>query len=407
LALLNRTIYQLGLPLPSKIIDVKTELCLIDNIIEKRTDIACFHLALHEMALAHQVDTVAPDGSMWLHPCQQINQQEESNILAIRHARWVMLLWQKYELDINIDQALCRSHYCHTIHEISLRGFPLDLVAVNQPNSIEEISCAKELLKKTSNGRCYSATKSYATITGRNSTSSNQHPLSIKASMRKWIRPSKNRCLIHLDFHRQEIGIAAALSQDESLLDLYQNGDPYTWLATQCEPSIELKKAKRAFIAFQYGALPSASLSKKMSLLKNVVIHLHTIHQATFKQYWSWTDAVIEDAFADGYLALSDGWQVKITNKSSLLSIINWPVQATGAQLLRDVVCELGRQNIYPIGLNHDAVLLECACEEAIELANKTEVVMRVASRQLLGLELSISVDIGQSGQSLLDILEK
>jgi len=407
LALLKRAIDQLGLPFPSKVIDVKVELCLLANVIEKRTDISHFNLALHEVALAHQVETVAPDGGMWLHPCQQINQQAESNALAIRHSHWVMLLWQKYQSEINIEQALCRSHYCHSINEISGRGFPLDLIAVNQPTSIEEVNCGKELLKVTHQGRCYSPTKPYATTTGRNSTSSNQHPLSIKASMRKWIKPSKNKCLIHLDFHRQEIGIAAALSQDKHLLVLYQQGDPYTWLATRCEPAIEFKKAKRLFIAFQYGAKPSTALSKKMSLPKNIVTYLHTIHQATFKQYWSWTDLVIENAFAEGYLALSDGWQVKVTKKSSLLSIINWPIQATGAQLLRKVVCELGQQGLYPIGLNHDAVLLECAYEEAIELANKTKIVMQATSRQLLGLELGVFLDIGQPGQSLLALLEK
>lgn len=406
LALLKRAFNQLGLPFPSKIIDLKVELCLLANIIEKRTDISYFNLALHEMALAHRVETVAPDGGMWLHPCQQINQQAESNVLAIRHASWVMLLWQKYQSDFKVEQALYRSHYCHSINEISGRGFPLDLVAINQPTSIEEINCAKKLLKVSSNGRCFSPVKPYATTTGRNSTSSNQYPLSIKAELRKWIKPSENRCLIHLDFYRQEIGIAAALSLDINLLDLYQHGDPYAWFAKQCEYEIELKKAKRAFIAFQYGAKPSIALAKKMSLPANIVMHLHTIHQATFKQYWLWTDAVIENAFADGYLSLPDGWRARVTKYSSLLSIINWPIQATGAQLLRNVVCELGQHNVYPIGLNHDAVVLECSSNEATELGNKAKTLMQVASRQLLGLELGVSIDIGQPGQSLFDVLE-
>lgn len=407
LALTKQVLNQLGLPTPSNLIDIKVELCLLDNVIEKSTATSCFHQPLHEMVLTHKIDTVAPDGSMWLHPSQQVNQHEESQALALRHAQWLLLLWQKHQSQIDTEQALNRSLYCRNINAISGLGFPIDLEAIKQPTSIEEVNCARELLKVTSKGRCYSPMKPYATITGRNSTSSNQHPLSIKASLRKWIKPSSNRCLIHLDFHRQEIGIAAALSQDKHLLDLYQQGDPYTWLATRCEPAIEFKKAKRLFIAFQYGAKPSTALSKKMSLPKNIVTYLHTIHQATFKQYWSWTDLVIENAFAEEYLALSDGWQVKVTKKSSLLSIINWPIQATGAQLLRKVVCELGQQELYPIGLNHDAVLLECAYEEAIESANKTKIVMQATSRQLLGLELSVSVDIGQSGQSLLALLEK
>jgi len=231
--------------------------------------------------------------------------------------------------------------------------------------------------------------------------------LSIKANLRNWFKPVNNRCFVHLDFHRQEIGIAAALSHDKKLKDLYLNGDPYLWFANQCDPSIELKKAKRAFIAFQYGATPSISFSKKISLPQTIVKQLHNIHHATFTEYWLWTDLVIEDALADGFIALSDGWQVKVTNKSPLLSVINWPIQGTGAQLLRNVVCELGQQGIYPIGLNHDALLFECACVDASKLASKAKAVMQSASLQLLGFELAISVDIGQSNQSLLHMLEK
>jgi len=403
----KQALNQLGLPVPSNLIDMKIELCLLDNVIEKKAAISSFHLPLHESVLAHQIDTIAPDGSMWLHPYQQVNQHAESQMLALRHAQWLLLLWQKHESKINIGQALKRAGYCRDINKISGLGFPVDSAQIQQSTSTEALKYSNEILKVTSNGRCYSPVKPYAAKTGRNSTSSNQYPLSIKASMRNWFKPIDNRCFVHLDFHRQEIGIAAALSQDKKLLDLYLNGDPYLWFANQCDPSIELKKAKPAFIAFQYGATPSIAFSKKISLPQKLVKQLHNIHHATFTEYWSWTDLVIEDALADGFIALSDGWQAKVTNKSPLLSIINWPIQGTGALLLRNVVCELSQQGIYPIGLNHDAVLFECACVDARELAKKTKMVMQRASQQLLGFELAVSVDIGLSNQSLLQVLEK
>jgi hypothetical protein len=398
---------QLGLPTPSKLIDLKVELCLLDNVIEKSMATLCFHQPLHEMVLTHKIDTVAPDGGLWLHPIQQVNQHEASQVLALRHAHWLLKFWQKHQPKINVKQALERAAYYRNIYEISAVGFPVDFVQLQQAIPTEAVISANEILKVTSNGRCYSPVKPYATKTGRNSTSSNQYPLSIKANLRNWFKPVNNRCFVHLDFHRQEIGIAAALSHDKKLKDLYLNGDPYLWFANQCDPSIELKKAKRAFIAFQYGATPSISFSKKISLPQTIVKQLHNIHHATFTEYWLWTDLVIEDALADGFIALSDGWQVKVTNKSPLLSVINWPIQGTGAQLLRNVVCELGQQGIYPIGLNHDALLFECACVDASKLASKAKAVMQSASLQLLGFELAISVDIGQSNQSLLHMLEK
>ena len=116
---------------------------------------------------------------------------------------------------------------------------------------------------------------------------------------------------------------------------------------------------------------------------------------------------MIEDACFDGYLTVPDGWRVAVTSNSSVLSIINFPTQAMGALILREVVCQLGEQHILPIGLNHDAVLFECACDEATELAQQAKKVMQNVSQNLLGLELKVSIDIGQPGQSLFEVLEK
>lgn len=400
---------KVGLPIPDNLVDLKVELSLLNNEIGLRGDSSWLNFSLSDMVLTSHISPVAPDGTIWTSPLQSNSPQDieqQSKEISLRHANWLIALWKKHYHLIDIVQALKRAHYSKCAYQISKQGFPVDINALNTV-AVTETASARNITKNIESERCYSKITPWGTTTGRNSTSSSDYPLSIKADYRKWFKPVSGRCFLHLDYHRAEIGIAAALSKDKNLLDLYLNGDPYSWLADQCTPAIELNKAKRLFISFQYGAMPSKELIRKISLPAKIVKHLYSIHQAHFKQYWSWTETVIEDACFDGYLSMPDGWRVAVTKNSSVLSIINFPTQAMGALILREVVCLLGEQHILPIGLNHDAVLFECACNEATELAQQAKKVMQNVSQNLLGLELKLSVDIGQSGQSLFEVLEK
>ena len=406
---LCQTLSKVGLPLPENLIDLKVELSLLNNEIGLSGDSSWLKFSLSDMVLSSHISIVAPDGTLWANTLQSMSSQyieQQSKEIALRHARWLIALWKKHHHLIDIDQALQRTHYSKYAYQISIQGFPVDINELNNATVTEAVS-ARNIAKNIKNERCFGQITPWGTSTGRNSTSSSAYPLSIKSDYRKWFKPVSGRCFLHLDYHRAEIGIAAALSQDKNLLDLYLNGDPYSWLADQCTPAIELNKAKRLFISFQYGAMPSKELIGKISLPAKTVKHLYSIYQAHFKQYWSWTETVIEDACFDGYLTVSDGWRVAVTSNSSVLSIINFPTQAMGALILREVVCQLGEQHILPIGLNHDAVLFECACGEATELAQQAKKAMQNVSQNLLGLELKVSIDIGQPGQSLFEVLEK
>jgi hypothetical protein len=398
-----------NLPIPDNLIDLKVELSLLNNEIGLSGNYSWLKFSLSDIVLASNISPVAPDGTIWTNFLQSKSSlyvEQQSKEIALRHASWLIDLWEKHRHFIDIDRALKRAHYSKCTYQISIQGFPVDIKALNNTTVTEAVS-SRNITKNILDERCYSQITPWGTTTGRNSTSSSDYPLSIKTEYRKWFTPASGRCFLHLDYHRAEIGIAAALSQDKNLLDLYINGDPYLWFAQQCTPAIELKKAKHLFISFQYGAMPSRKLIGKISLPAKTVKHLYSIHQAHFNQYWSWTETVIENACFDGFLTVPDGWRVAVTSNSSVLSIINFPTQAMGALILREVVRQLGEQHILPIGLNHDAVLFECACDEATKLTQQATKVMQNVSQNLLGLELKVSVDIGQSGQSLFEVLEK
>ena len=401
---------ELDLKVPNKLIDLKTEVCLLNNIIRKKdTDKSIFHLQLNEMIKRERLDLFTPDGSIWLHPAFNNSRKylkRESINIATRHAKWQLLLWQKLKGQINLQEAIRRAEYNLLASKISQRGIGIDLTFLKSlPKKYSNYKTA--IQDVTINGRCQSKTKPLNMSTGRNAPSTYSYPLSINSKLRDLIIPSRGNCLIHIDYNSQEVCIAASLSQDQRLLELCRSGKPYQWFAKTITPVVPLKLAKRAFIAFLYGATVSESMIKKISLPRTTLEQLHTIHHEQFRQYWSWTNSLLEDAYGSGQISVSDGWNAKVDSASPPRSLINWPIQATGALLLRKLVRQLGSENLLPVGLNHDAILLDVPSTKAKQVAFDVSNIMQDVSEQHLGLRLNVSIDIGQPNQSLLNILEK
>jgi len=401
---------KLGLKMPNQCIDLKTEASLLNNIIRKKgSDKSIFHLQLNEIIKHEKLDLFTPDGGIWLHPAFKNSHkhlEHESIDIAIRHAKWQLLLWKKLKNQVNLQEAKYRAEYNLLASKISYQGIGIDLTVLKSlPKEYSNYKAAIEDV--TINGRCQSKTKPLNMSTGRNAPSTYSYPLSINSKLRNLIIPSRDNCLIHIDYNSQEVCIAASLSQDQRLLELCRSGKPYQWFAKTVTPVVPLKLAKRAFIAFLYGATVSESMIKKISLPRTTLEQLHTIHHEQFRQYWSWTNSVLEDAYGSGQISVSDGWNAKVVSASPPRSLINWPIQATGALLLRKVVHQLNSENLLPVGLNHDAVLLDVPSGNVKQAAYSASKIMKEVSEQHLGFRLNVSIDIGQPNQSLLAILEK
>jgi hypothetical protein len=407
---LHLALIELGLNIPNQLIDLKTETCLLNNIIRKKdSDKSIFHLPLNEIIKREKLDLFTPDGTIWLHPAFENSRKHlkrESINISTRHAKWQMLLWRKLKNKINLSEAKHRAEYNLLASKISCRGIGINLTALKSvPKEYENYKAAIQDI--TVNGRCQSKIKPLNMSTGRNAPSTYSYPLSVNSKLRNLIIPSRGNCLIHLDYKSQEVCIAAVLSQDQKLLELCQNGKPYQWFANTVTPFIPVKLAKKAFIAFLYGATISKSIIKKISLPPTVLEQLYTIHREQFRQYWSWTDSILEDAYKTGQLSVSDGWKAKVISASPPRSLINWPIQATGSLLLSKLVRHLHNENLLPVGLNHDAVLLDVPSGDVKKAAYSASKIMKEVSEQHLGFRLNVSIDIGQPNQSLLDILEK
>jgi DNA polymerase I-like protein with 3'-5' exonuclease and polymerase domains len=208
------------------------------------------------------------------------------------------------------------------------------------------------------------------------------------------IKPPPGHGVAYIDWSQQEFGIAAALSGDEAMMAAYQSGDPYLTFGKQARaiPAAATKTThkaqrelfKQCVLAVQYG-MEADSLALRIGQPRIVARDLLTAHRETYRQFWRWSDAAVDQAMLTGSLHTVYGWHIHIGEWSNPRSLRNFPMQANGAEMLRLACClgiERGVEVCAPV---HDAVLV-CAPLERLEhdIAMMRQA-MAEASRAVLG----------------------
>jgi DNA polymerase I len=110
-----------------------------------------------------------------------------------------------------------------------------------------------------------------------------------------------------------------------------------------------------------------------------------TQHREQFSQYWAWSDDWLQQALQTGMMRTAFGWTCRTgITEFNERSIRNWPVQATGADILRIAIILATRHGIRVIAPVHDAVLIEAPIERIEADVALMQDVMRRASRIVL-----------------------
>ena len=141
------------------------------------------------------------------------------------------------------------------------------------------------------------------------------------------IKPEDGHALAYIDWSQQEFAIAAALSGDEKMLAAYSSGDPYLEFAKQAGAAPEdatkqthstvREQFKACALAVQYG-MGSKSLGERIGQPQIFAKQLLDIHRATFKRFWSWSDAAVDHGMLLNRLHTVFGWIIRPGGKSQL-----------------------------------------------------------------------------------------
>jgi DNA polymerase I len=204
----------------------------------------------------------------------------------------------------------------------------------------------------------------------------------------------------YVDYSSMEFLIAASLSDGHcgpanAMLAMYESGDPYLSFSKRVgavpqtatkESHAEVRdKYKTMLLAVQYG-MSVQTLAARLQVSFFEAHEMLSQHRELFSQYWAWSDDWVAHALQTGVVRTAFGWthHIGIIGSVNERSIRNWPVQATGADILRISCILAARHGIKLLAPVHDAVLIEAPVERIEADVALMQEIMRRASRIVL-----------------------
>ena len=259
-----------------------------------------------------------------------------------------------------------------------------------------------ERLAVGSDGRNRCMLSAFSSRTGRNQPSNAKFLFGPATWVRSLIRPERGRALAYVDFSSQEMGIAAALSGDPRLLDAYRSGDVYLAFAKQAglAPPDATKashgevrdRCKAVVLGTLYGMGPE-TLARRIGRPLIEARDLLRLHQMTYRRFWEWSDSVVSSAVLTGGISTVFGWRLNVGADFNPRSLMNFPMQANGAEMLRLACCLATEAGVRVCAPVHDAVLIEAPTERIEADVARLQATMAEASSIVLGGALSLGSD--------------
>jgi DNA polymerase I len=219
--------------------------------------------------------------------------------------------------------------------------------------------------------------------------------------LRSLIKPEPGTAVAYIDYSAMEFLIAAVLSDKHCgpvnrPLDAYNSGDPYLAFAKQvgAVPRNAVRDASTEAVRDNYKivglgtlyGMQEESLASRTGLSRYAAGELLRQHQEEFaSQYWRWSDDWLQRSLQSGRMRTAMGWtcHVGVLEKNDR-SIRNWPIQTSGADILRIACVWAARRGIRLLAPVHDAVLIEAPIERIEADVELMREIMRRASRVVL-----------------------
>ena len=258
------------------------------------------------------------------------------------------------------------------------------------------------MLAVGADGRNRTLLSPFRAKTGRNQPSTAKFVFGPATWIRNLIVPPPGRAIIAADYSAQEIAIAAALSGDPALIESYSSGDPYLAFAklaglvppdaTKESHTEERERCKAVVLGTNYG-MAAMGLAMRLNIPAHEAAHLLRLHRVSYPVFWRWVDQNQQQFDLTRRITTCLGWKMHATDGWRPTTLMNWPMQAHGAEILR-VACimmeDAGLMLVAPV---HDAVLVECAAAEAEVTAAQVAAIMQRAAAQVLATDLRMRVD--------------
>lgn len=245
-----------------------------------------------------------------------------------------------------------------------------------------------------SDGRCRTMLSPFASKTGRNQPSGKRFVFSLSSWQRGIVRPPAGWAIGYVDFSSQEIAVAAGLSGDAQLVAAYESGDPYLAFGKRAgmipgDGTAESHHDARAIcksivLGLNYG-LGAEGMAYQAGITPAVANELIERHHGAYPRYWRWLRDVMDAALITNEMASIFGWKRKLTEHDRPTSLMNFPMQANGAEMMRIAsiaATEAGIQVCAPI---HDAFLIASPTANIDDAVRDMRSLMSQAGQSITG----------------------
>lgn len=241
----------------------------------------------------------------------------------------------------------------------------------------------------------------FATATGRNAHA--KSPFNAHAGVRSFMLFPPDAVGAYLDWRTQEVGIVAAQSGDQALMDDYAAGDIYYALARLAGQTYGLdqkawkkerpdvrQRMKPLQLAINYG-MGVPSLARGLNRHPLIASEIIERHKRRYPRFWQWRADTVTTAMLERRIESTHGWPLYLTTSPNKRTLYNFPAQSGGAEMLRHATWKLCEAGIVPTMLVHDGILFEERDRETIEHAKE---IMLAAGREICGgFEIGVDVD--------------
>ena len=219
------------------------------------------------------------------------------------------------------------------------------------------------------------------------------------------LRPPPGFALLHFDWSCEEQFLAAAASGDVNLLADCRSGDPHSAFgvragllpvgARKTDPNIREirnKVCKAVVHGSCYGMSPygiAAKTGRSLIWARGI----HTQHRHLYARLHQWLGDTVATAQFNARIETPFGWPMAVDGQTKPRTLLNFPIQGTGADLMRIASIAAAEAGIIVCASVHDAFWVLCPIEEIERTKQHMTEIMMEASRVVTG-GIVIPVDV-------------
>lgn len=248
---------------------------------------------------------------------------------------------------------------------------------------------------------------------GRNQPSNTKFIFGPSVWLRGLIKPSPGHAVAYIDWTSQEVAIAAALSGDANMMADFATGDPYLEFgkragilpadATKATHREIRDMLKTCVLGVHYG-MAEPTLAYRIGKPEIVARELLRAHRNRYRKFWEMADGAIACAMQGRRLQTVFGWHVHPGCDPNPRSMMNYPMQANGAEMMRLAACLATERGIEVCAPVHDAFLIGAPADRIDADVAAMRAIMKEAARIVLdGFPIGTDVKIVRYPDRYLD----